>query len=225
MVADQVALAGAVAVGVRGVVVSEPSASAAGHVGDEGSFSASCDVGPGVAQDAVSVAASDVATVGFGVVISLRADTPHRPTMATTVKERQRSATDGLRRGVDSGMPEYWPRSPSWHPPGQLEARRGAWGACGRRGFRRECAVRWATTSIEMECLRFMGLVVCLRSTHLFLTLRGSLSAFSRGSRCDEPHGSRRISDENSAVGRKELMRSRRTEGGQLVTNRIRWSV
>jgi hypothetical protein len=225
MVADQVALAGAVAVRVRGVVVSEPSASAAGHVGDEGSFSASCDVGPGVAQDAVSVAAGDVATVGFGVVISLRADTPHRQTMATTVKERQRSATDGLRRGVD------WGYARALAPVAQLAPA----GAAG--GSPRSLGCLWAAWLSQRMCRslgdyidreeysHFMRLVVRLRSTHLFLTLRGSLPAFSRGSRCDEPHGSQCISDENSVVGRKALMRSRRTEGGQLMTNRIRWSV
>jgi hypothetical protein len=69
--------------------VSKPAASAAGYVGEEGSFGASCDVGPGIAQGAVSVAASDVAAVGVRHVISPDADAPHTETMATTVKKGQ----------------------------------------------------------------------------------------------------------------------------------------
>lgn len=89
MVADQLSLAGVVAVRVGRVAISEPAAPAAGYVGDEGSFGASRDVGPGIAQGTVSVAASDVPMVDVCGVIKPRADASHRETMTTTVNEEQ----------------------------------------------------------------------------------------------------------------------------------------
>lgn len=94
MVADQLALAGVVAVGVGWVVVSEPAALAAGCVGDEGSFRASCDVGPGIAEGAVSVAASDVAVVDVDHVISPCADATSMETLTIAVTRGKRSGTD-----------------------------------------------------------------------------------------------------------------------------------
>lgn len=89
MRADQLILAGVVAIGVGWLGIAKPAASAAGYVGEEGSFGASCDVGPSVTQGAVSVAASDVAAVGVRHVISPDADASHTETMATVVKKGQ----------------------------------------------------------------------------------------------------------------------------------------
>lgn len=89
MRADQLMLAGVVAVGVDWLGVSKPAASAAGYVGEESLFGASCDVGPGITPGAVSVAASDVTAVGGRHVISPDADASHTETMATMVKKGQ----------------------------------------------------------------------------------------------------------------------------------------
>ncbi|PZS12098.1 MAG: hypothetical protein DLM60_23165 [Pseudonocardiales bacterium] len=80
-------LTGVVAVGVGWVGVPEPAASAAGQVGDEGSFGASCDVGPDVAHGSISIPAGDVAAVDVRNAISPHADAPHAKTMATKVNE------------------------------------------------------------------------------------------------------------------------------------------
>lgn len=77
VVADQVMLADAVAVRIRGVVLSEPAASAAGYVGDECSFGASGDVGPFVTEGTVSITACDVPRVGVGHVLSSLLPMPH----------------------------------------------------------------------------------------------------------------------------------------------------
>jgi hypothetical protein len=71
------------------VVVSVPTAGAAGDVGDEGPFGAARDVGPGVAEGTISVAASDVAVMNVGHVINPGADGLHGETMTTPVNERQ----------------------------------------------------------------------------------------------------------------------------------------
>lgn len=60
------------------MVISMPAAPAAGYVGDKGPFGAPRDVGPGVAEGTVSVAASDVTVVDVGHVINPRAPMPHR---------------------------------------------------------------------------------------------------------------------------------------------------
>ena len=95
VVADQIVLASVVAVRRGRMVHSVPATSAAGQVGDEGSFGAAHDVGPGIAEGTVPVATSDVAMVGVGQAI--RPDPSHGATMTTTVKGRQRCATEGLR--------------------------------------------------------------------------------------------------------------------------------
>lgn len=56
------------------MIFSEPAAFAAGYVGDEGPFGASDDVGPGVTEGTVAVAASNVPVMNVGHVISPRAD-------------------------------------------------------------------------------------------------------------------------------------------------------
>ena len=78
-----------VTVGVGRVVISVPAAAAAGDVGDEGPFGAARDVGPGVAEGTISVAASDVAVVNVGLVINPGADGLHGETMTTPVNARQ----------------------------------------------------------------------------------------------------------------------------------------
>src|SRR5947209_19148743 len=79
--ADQLALAAVVAVGVGRVVISVPAAPAAGDVSDEGPFGAARDVGPGVAEGTVSVAASDIAVVDVGFAVDPSAHGLHGKTM------------------------------------------------------------------------------------------------------------------------------------------------
>lgn len=72
VVADQFVLADVITVRVYWVIVSEPAAATAGHVGDEGQFGASSYVGPAVAESTVSIATSDVPVVNFGHLINSR---------------------------------------------------------------------------------------------------------------------------------------------------------
>ena len=99
VIIDQLVLASVIAVGVRRLVVSEPAAPAAGDVGDKRSFSAACDVSPGVAEGAVSVAPSDIAMVSAGHNQPPADAYPYMQTMTLVVREGQRLAPGGLRMG------------------------------------------------------------------------------------------------------------------------------